>query len=793
MNLNLSCKPVCRVGLVLPATVALFLLNCNVTVAQIRDKNVEELVKQMADSDTDSRRDAVYELVRRQADETAVVEGFAKLAHDSDEQVQFQSLLGLARLGSKSAPAIDSLIKLLADRGDQVRYRASVALGRIGPPAIPPLIDGWESLPTDAKVAAAHTFALIGDEARVAKPLLSASLSEGALDLRQAAAKALAVLSDDEDDLLKIANSDDESLRLIGIEALAALQVPTDRTTKKLTEALGDSDEKVREKAIIALSKSSLPDEIKKGHVESALLDEFESVRAASIVAMRKANFVSPEFAMRLAGHLSSASPSVANSIIKALAVHGDQALETLPQLLEIADRDGLDQELLSEAMATMGSRVITPLLNALQDRPQLEPAVSQTLAILGDSAVESLVEALSSQSEIARLSATRALGSFKTFKPELLEHLASKLQDDAPSVRAVAAASLIQLSEKADFCRAELLQLMHDEDPSVRAAAAGTLSKQAHDLTTIQTEVRAALHDSAEEVRSSVVVVLRELKSAEEFAADLLMLSEDPDANVRRQTVLTLKSIGADTGRTSDKTTEIIEEAVLKALHDTDQSVLVAAIEAAGELKMTSENVLKALEEHLVEPEELLTASLRTLVSFGKSASSLAPTISNLLAHERASVRVAAVDALAAVQPDNLALAGRLTEVLSDSEWEVRRVAAQALGEIGPEAKLATPKLFSMLKNEEDSDFASGALREIDAAPVEAMPLFLENLSSEDRRTAFYSITLLGKIGPAAKEALPLLEKMMEENSEDRRSEFRTRFLREAIARIKGEEIKDD
>ena len=146
-------------------------------------------------------------------------------------------------------------------------------------------------------------------------------------------------------------------------------------------------------------------------------------------------------------------------------------------------------------------------------------------------------------------------------------------------------------------------------------------------------------------------------------------------------------------------------------------------------------------------------------------------------------------VGTLSAIEKDAQQLAGRLTKALEDKEWEVRRVAGVALGKLGPEAKNAVPKLFRLLSSDEDRDFASSALKEINTAPVEAIPLLLEKLESEERRTAFYAVSLLGKIGPPAAEALPKLEAMLAKPSEDKgRSEFRRKFLVEAIAAIKGE-----
>jgi HEAT repeat protein len=163
--------------------------------------------------------------------------------------------------------------------------------------------------------------------------------------------------------------------------------------------------------------------------------------------------------------------------------------------------------------------------------------------------------------------------------------------------------------------------------------------------------------------------------------------------------------------------------------------------------------------------------------------------TVSNLASHEKAEVRVAALNALAAIVKDPKLLAGHLTKALDDKEWEVRRVAGVSLGKLGPEAKDSVPKLFRMLSSNEDRDFASSSLKEINTAPVEAIPLFLESLDSEERRTAFYAVTLLGKIGPAASEALPKLEAMLAKPSSDSgKGDLRKKSLVEAIAAIKAE-----
>ena len=77
---------------------------------------------------------------------------------------------------------------------------------------------------------------------------------------------------------------------------------------------------------------------------------------------------------------------------------------------------------------------------------------------------------------------------------------------------------------------------------------------------------------------------------------------------------------------------------------------------------------------------------------------------------------------------------------------------------------------------------------------------MLIEKIESDDRREAFYAVSLLGKIGPPAADSLPKLEAKLEKlntemgrgkSSDDKgRSEFRRKFLAEAIASIKGEAI---
>ncbi len=762
--------------------------------AQINETASQELIKNLSDSDVERRRDAAYELTRRRDTSPEVVEALEKSLADNDTQVRFQALMALARAGEKSAPAMAGLLKCVSDRDDQIRYRAGGALGQIGAAAVEPLVANWAEGTDRARIAMAQALEHIGPAASAAIPLLDQALANGKEGLPRYAAEALvAIAPQDEAMFLKMAGQADGVVRKIGITALASIATPSDVVTQELRKGVKDAEPKIRETAIIALAKSNLPMSEKSQFIETALLDEGASVRAAAIVAMRKADLPGKEFAMRIAIRLEAAEPEAANAIVKALAALGSDATATLPSLLQCIDKPGIDQDLVAHALASFGGPAVPELLAAIEKQPQSEAVLSRALALIGEPAVTALVQGMSSDNELIRTAATRAVGGVRPLNRSLLETLAKGLGDSSPTIRTIAINALMAANKEAAFVQERLLEALQDTAAEVRAAALQSLTIFEFAPEDIQTALSRGLSDSVPVVRVSAANVLAGLPKFHRGNMERLVdLMGDADGRVRRASIQTVGKFD----------TKLIDDAMIqacvRALGDDDHTVRLAATEAVKALKLAAPSVLGAVAANLVDDQELLRASLDAISGFGDQAASLIPSVSGLVSHEKADVRAAAITALAEIDKDPQQLTGRLTEALDDKEWEVRRIAGVALGKLGPEAKGAVPKLFRLLKNEEDTDFASGALREINTAPVEAIPLFMENIESEERRVGFYAISLLGKIGPPAAEALPKLEAMLANpNSgggrEAGRSDFRRKFLRDAIASIRGEPIEED
>ena len=97
--------------------------------------------------------------------------------------------------------------------------------------------------------------------------------------------------------------------------------------------------------------------------------------------------------------------------------------------------------------------------------------------------------------------------------------------------------------------------------------------------------------------------------------------------------------------------------------------------------------------------------------------------------------------------------------------------------------AMLFVPELLLLLQSDDDDDedLASDALREIDIAPPDAVPVLIQMLENagDNRRIRFFALHLLKKSGPAAKSALPVLEKLAEE-LDGRSREYVRRTIKE-------------
>ena len=375
--------------------------------------------------------------------------------------------------------------------------------------------------------------------------------------------------------------------------------------------------------------------------------------------------------------------------------------------------------------------------------------------------------------------------------KAEIIEQAIRALGDRESMVRAKACRDLSEFGADAKSSVRALIEALRDPEEAVRGEAARTLAYIGPDARAALAELAGRLRDRDAWVRGNAAMALGSIgPAARPATAALIKNLDDGDVWVRRWTVSAVHEIGV----------EEATPALVKLLQDRDREVRRRAAAALGDLgKKQAKTVLPALADALrIEStrsgrhnrfrlgvsDEVHHALAGALVSFGarsaaeltvalesagtdarwhaldvvarigREARSATPLILEAIEEENANMRAQAVRALAAVAEPGLALP-RLIEALKDESDRVRRAAAEGLAGYGDSAKPAVSVLIRTLKD--DSGGSAGraaalALRKIGKPAVAAL---VADLADNPRKDV---MMLLGKMGPAAREAVPAL-----------------------------------
>lgn len=98
-----------------------------------------------------------------------------------------------------------------------------------------------------------------------------------------------------------------------------------------------------------------------------------------------------------------------------------------------------------------------------------------------------------------------------------------------------------------------------------------------------------------------------------------------------------------------------------------------------------------------------------------------------------------------------------KYTSNLTSEDVDLRRAAAKALADLGPDAKPTTPHLIKAIGDRDKfvRRFAAQALGSIDADPKIAVPALVKAMDDEDKEVVEAAVRSLAKMGPAAVPAL--------------------------------------
>ena len=147
------------------------------------------------------------------------------------------------------------------------------------------------------------------------------------------------------------------------------------------------------------------------------------------------------------------------------------------------------------------------------------------------------------------------------------------------------------------------------------------------------------------------------------------------------------------------------------------------------------------------------------------------APPLGEALLDDDLDVRQEAARALIGIGRPAVAV---LVGVLKEKDRNARKLAVQALGELGSRARSALPQLMNLVKNDGDkavrigAAFALGRMGTAGNAAVSVLTTALKDADADLRGTAAVA---LGEIGPGAKGAVPALTEALKDENQYVRS----------------------
>ena len=177
-------------------------------------------------------------------------------------------------------------------------------------------------------------------------------------------------------------------------------------------------------------------------------------------------------------------------------------------------------------------------------------------------------------------------------------------------------------------------------------------------------------------------------------------------NVNVRFHAVNLLGGLGRDDP-------PAVVPALLRALKDDNDNVRRAAAFALGNLAQAPAPVVTALLETLTDSSPLVRSTgIQALGNFGAAAKSAVPALVDAVKSGDGGTAAQVAHALMRIAPDAAVLA--LLEKLDDTNALIRRATVDLLGELGPPAKSALPRLTVKSVADEDEQVRSAATNAI-------------------------------------------------------------------------------
>lgn len=419
------------------------------------------------------------------------------------------------------------------------------------------------------------------------------------------------------------------------------------------------------------------------------------------------------------------------------------------PGLVEALEKKP-EEARVETALVRLGPAAVPALVEALKDEHKCKEAahVLGRMGSRGAKAVPRLIGVLRDRQapEAVREEVADALGKIGEPVAEVVPALTAALKDDQEKVRCRAAEALGWMGPPAKEAMPALIVALKDKDARTAEMACLALARLG-DADAVRPLLE-ALQGPRNSVADNAARALWQIgPAAKEVVPELIALLKKPPNESRRVRTLLLW-LGP-----------VAVPALADGLHDNEATVRQTAAEILGLLgpvARTSDRAVPALAGALQDkmPAVALSAALALTQIDPTRARDAVPRLTDALDN------AAAAEALADMGPEARAAVPALIAALKHREKAVRDSARHALGRIGPPA---VPALIDALKSPSEGAgvLAAEALAAVLPRPKEAVPALRDALQRDRSHASVYARTL-GEIGPPARAAIKELDGLL-------------------------------
>jgi len=704
------------------------------------------LVKPDASDSTDRKSEQIAAQVTRLSTEKLL-----ENLKSTDPLLRYHALVLLRTQGLEAALAVPTLIETLADTGSFDRRQhfndqAAETLTAIGSPAVPQLVVALSQAgDSTVRALAARALGGMGPEAQAAIPALQAALDDDAA--RISAAYALWQIDPQGKlilptlfphtqlpipNLIEALDHPRLEVRKSAARALGAMGTAASQATPTLLRALEDRE--LRPLAAQALATAATSQGLKA--VTPTLLkmlhDGDPRVRQATILALGRSRAKNHAVVLALSGALEDPDVSVRKTVFDVLTAMGPAAKPAVPRLIRML-REDREVDFAVSLLGTIGppAREAVPDLVAIYEKGKESGRGYPAVWPLG------------------------RIGPAEIVLPILLESMRAPLKSPRSGHRDNAIRAIGFLGPAA---REAIPELIGQLDETFLGGTGSAMT---------------ALHEIGPE---AIPYLIEALRSADNW-------------NCRAGAALTLAKFGP-AGKAAIP-------ALQQALHDGESRVALEAAFALVNLHFDGDEAIQVLLRALREDLPRDTGGLwhlevvtSRMISLAPALHPIAPMLIAMLGENNPALSWRVIPILSAMGPVAKGAVPALVELTKSDDPHMRDAATFALVDVGADAQIAVTALCDRLKEPTRRELKDavpvimgpgGRVQLLNPLRVNR-PLLAEKLGgygpaarsaagelgkfleSRHPNECMTGLEALGKMGPAAEEAIPALRKLLDE-----------------------------